>query len=134
MTEIKTSRLKKIELLAEQVASSNHTNHEQQTNNIYSKYKKQLKLFRYRNSMTDLRRGSILAYVTLDLNTLKKGIIVKIKDDYIYLKDIQKDQIWKIKGRKYYLFEKPNQSEKQKQLMSILDNYYDIVKIMNKTK
>jgi hypothetical protein len=126
--------MKKIELLAEQVASSNHSNHEQHTNTIYAKYKKQLKLFRYRNSMSDLRCGSILAYVTLDLSTLKKGIIVKIKDDYIYLKDIQKDRLWKIKARKYYLFEKPNQGEKQKQLMSILDNYYDIVKIMNKTK
>ena len=85
------------------------------------------------NNTNNLKEGNFLKYISLDLNKITYGIIIKL-ETYEYNSGINtimlkhNNNIWKIKPSKYYIFQKKNINRSK--LSKILDKYLD--KINNK--
>jgi hypothetical protein len=96
-------------------------------------YNKELDEYDLINNTNNLKEGNFLKYISLDLNKITYGIIIKL-ETYEYNSGINtimlkhNNRIWKIKPSKYYIFQKKNINRSK--LSKILDKYLD--KINNK--
>jgi hypothetical protein len=126
---MKKNRLNRIKELSLESCNNNINNNI--INKLFIKYKNELDGYDFVENNDSLKEGNFLKYISLDLNKIIYGIIVKLEKytcntgiNIIMLK--HNKNIWKIKPCKYYIFQKKNNNRSQ--LSKILDKYLNNIK------
>jgi hypothetical protein len=121
---MKKNRLNRIKELSLESCNNNINNNI--INKLFIKYKNELDGYDFVENNDNLKEGNFLKYISLDLNKITYGIIVKLEKytcntgiNIIMLK--HNKNIWKIKPCKYYIFQKKNNNRSQ--LSKMLDKY-----------
>lgn len=122
---MRKNRLNRIKELSFQCSNNKKKNINDNINNIYNK---ELLGYELINNTCDLKEGNFLKYISLDLNKITYGIIIKLEKyecndgiKTIMLK--HNNNIWKIKPSKYYIYQKKNVNRSK--LSKILDKYLE---------
>ena len=105
---------------------------------IREKFKDRLAGYSYLSDINDLQKGYLVAYVDLNLESVKSGIVVNIMESeygtrtYIRLKNAYDGHIWMIKATKHYVFyTRPFEDKLLRMLAKRNDIDIDIDKIKN---
>tara|TARA_A100000164_G_C21691461_1_gene669148 strand:- start:15 stop:395 length:381 start_codon:yes stop_codon:yes gene_type:complete len=122
---MKRDRLNRIKELCIQCTNNKTNDVIDKIQNIYFKELNEYKLI---SNTNNLKEGNFLKYISLDLNKITYGIIIKL-EKYEYNSGINtimlkhNNNIWKIKPSKYYIYQKKNINRSK--LSKILDKYLE---------